>query len=49
LLQPAVGWALDRSGGDYARAVIVLGAVALGGVVAAFFIPETYCRHAPRI
>ncbi len=45
LLQPLVGWVLDASGGDYRRAVLVLGAAALAGVVAAFFIPETHCRH----
>ena len=45
LLQPLVGWVLDRSGGDYGHAVSVLFAVALAGVAAAFFIPETRCRN----
>jgi len=45
LLQPLVGWVLDRSGGDYRQAVIVLGAVALAGVAAVYRIPETRCRN----
>ncbi len=45
LLQPLVGWVLDSSGGDYQRAVMVLGAFALAGVAAAFLIPETRCRN----
>lgn len=51
LLQPLVGWVLDRGAAgalaahDYQRGIAVLGAVALVGVGAAFFIPETRCRN----
>jgi MFS family permease len=50
LLQPAVGWIIDRSGGApaldaYRSAAMLLGAVALGGVAASFALRETHCRY----
>lgn len=50
LLQPAVGWIIDHSGGmppleAYRGAAALLGAVALAGVLAAFGLRETRCRN----
>ncbi len=50
IFQPLVGWVLDSGGGvealdDYRRAAAVLAAVALAGVVPAFFVRETRCRN----
>jgi sugar phosphate permease len=50
LLQPAVGWIIDHSAGvpapeAYRGAVVLLAAVALTGVLAAFLLRETYCRN----
>ena len=50
LLQPAVGWIIDRSGGApaleaYRGAAALLGAVALAGVLATFALKETRCRN----
>lgn len=53
LLQPAVGWILDRSADvpqaeAYGRAAGLLAGVALAGVVAAFLLRETHCRNVHR-
>jgi MFS family permease len=55
LLQPAVGWIIDHSGGApaldaFRRAAMLLGTVALAGVLASFGLRETHCRnvHAKR-
>lgn len=50
LLQPAVGWIIDHSGGApvldaYRSAAALLAAVALAGVLAAFGLRETRCRN----
>lgn len=50
LLQPAVGWIIDRSAGApaidaYRNAAGLLAAVALAGVLAAFALRETRCRN----
>lgn len=50
LLQPAVGWIIDRSSGapaldTYRSAAMLLAAVALGGVLASFALRETRCRN----
>lgn len=50
LFQPLVGWVLDRSAAaapidGYRSAAAVLAAIALFGVLAAFFIRETGCRN----
>ena len=50
LLQPAVGWILDRGGSEpvldsYRGAAGLLAAIALVGVVAAFRLRETRCRN----
>jgi sugar phosphate permease len=50
LLQPAVGWILDRAAGQppaeaYRGAVALLGAVALTGVLATFLLRETRGRN----
>ncbi len=50
LFQPLVGWVLDRMGAaapleGYRSAAAVLAAIALCGVVAAFFLRETGCRN----
>jgi nitrate/nitrite transporter NarK len=50
LLQPAVGWILDRAAGQppadaYRGAAALLGAVALTGVLAAFGLRETHGRN----
>ncbi len=50
LLQPLVGWTIDRGGAsgpdDYRRGMIVLAVVALAGVIGAFLVRETGCRNA---
>jgi MFS family permease len=50
LLQPAVGWIIDHSGGApvleaYRGAAALLAAVALAGVLATFGLKETRCRN----
>ena len=50
LLQPAVGWIIDRSSGApvleaYRSAAALLAAVALAGVLATFWLRETHCRN----
>jgi MFS family permease len=51
ILQPLVGWVLDRSAGhfyvagDFRLALAVLGAFALCGFIATLFIRETHCRN----
>lgn len=50
LLQPAVGWVIDRSAGApaldaYRAAAALLAAFALTGVAAAFALRETRCRN----
>ena len=50
LFQPMVGWVLDRAAGGsvldaYRHAALLLAAIALFGVVAAFLIRETNCRN----
>jgi sugar phosphate permease len=50
IFQPLVGWVLDQGGSaltvaDYRRASIVLAAISLVGLVAAFRIPETGARN----
>ncbi|MCC7487727.1 MAG: MFS transporter [Burkholderiales bacterium] len=51
LAQPFAGWLIDRAGAaglsgaaQYAPGIALLAACALGGFVAALFIPETRCR-----
>ena len=53
LLQPAVGWIIDRGAGApaleaYRTAAGLLAAVALAGVLAAFALKETRCRYVSR-
>ena len=51
ILQPLVGWVLDRSAGhfyvagDFRLGLAVLGAFALCGFIATLFIRETRCRN----
>ena len=50
VLQPAVGWIVDRSAGSPTleanrEAAGMLTVVALAGVVAAFLLRETHCRN----
>jgi len=52
LLQPLVGWLIDRAAagapraaGHYTAGMILLAACALVGLVAALFIRETHCRN----
>ncbi len=53
LLQPTVGWIIDHAAGKpaseaYRGAAVLLGAVALSAVVAAFLLRETRCRNVNR-
>jgi MFS family permease len=50
ILQPSVGWIIDRSAGApaidaYRSAAGMLAAVALAGVLATFALRETRCRN----
>jgi polyferredoxin len=56
ILQPLVGWAIDRAHvaspaaalgmADYQAGIAILTGFALMGLVATLFIRETYCRYA---
>ncbi|HZW26003.1 MAG TPA: MFS transporter [Gallionella sp.] len=57
IMQPLVGWAIDRAhagspnaplglGGDYQGGIAILMAFSLMGLVATLFVRETYCRYA---
>ncbi|MFZ2162411.1 MAG: MFS transporter [Sideroxyarcus sp.] len=56
ILQPLVGWAIDRAHagadgaplglGDYRAGIAIMAGFALMGLIATLFIRETYCRYA---
>ena len=56
IMQPLVGWAIDRAHagspsapldlGDYQSGIAILLAFSLMGLIATLFIRETYCRYA---
>lgn len=56
ILQPLVGWAIDtaqrnhggtlRALADYQAGLAIMAGLALFGLLAAFFVRETYCRYA---
>jgi len=56
IMQPLVGWAIDRAHagvssaplglGDYQVGIAIMAGFALMGLVAILFIRETYCRYA---
>jgi MFS family permease len=55
ILQPLVGWAIDRAHsvhadltlgqGDYRVGIAILMGFAVSGLVGTFFIRETYCKY----
>lgn len=47
IMQPLVGWAVDRSG-EYRDGIAILLGFSLMGLVATLFVRETYCRYASR-
>jgi sugar phosphate permease len=55
ILQPLVGWAIDRAhagasgmplgAGDYRAGIAILAAFSLSGLLGTLFVRETYCRY----